>query len=112
MIPGRTPGDSAGRPEMPRLGWMAVALLAAGMASPVAAQPLGPLEPVAPFPPPGGQALPSTPVTPNPPERSSTSNYQPPPILGAPVGVVERTVTPTRFVDEPVQQPPPQRGAR
>src|SRR5262245_45191949 len=108
MIPGMMPGDSAGRPEMPRLGWMAVALLAAGVASPAAAQPLGPLEPVAPFPVPGGQTLPSTPVTSSTPAQSTTSNY-PPPILGAPVGVSERPVMPTRFVDEPAEPRPPQR---
>jgi len=83
---------------MPRVGWLAVALMATGLAAPAAAQPLGPVAPV------GGPPLGSTPVTP----RRTTEQL--PPVLGAPVSVSGTAVTPTGYVDTPTVRKP-QRGA-
>ena len=89
---------------MPRGVWVALALLATGIASPAVAQQLGPLEPT------GGPpvSLDSTPV------QSTRDPSRPPPILGAPVAIVDRpsqpNVAPAGFVDAPAERKP-QRGA-
>jgi hypothetical protein len=80
---------------MPRAAWIAVAVLATGLANPAFAQPLAPV---------GGPPLSSTPVTP-----SRTSSERPPPVLGAPVGVADAaprtsSVVPSGFVDAPRPQ--------
>jgi len=69
-----------------------MAILTAASAAPAVAQPLDPL------PPSGGPPLASTPV-------SRARSEQPPPVLGAPVGVADRApspvVTPSSYTDEP-----------
>lgn len=64
---------------MPRAAWVAVALLACGVAGRAPAQPLEPLPPA------GGPPLASTPIA-TPRARSD----RPPPVLGAPVAVTDR----------------------
>lgn len=83
---------------MPRVGWLAVVLMATGIAAPAAAQPLGPVAPV------GSPPLGSTPVTPRRPAE------QLPPILGAPVSVSSTPVTPAGYADTPSVRKP-QRAA-
>jgi hypothetical protein len=85
-------------------------LLATGFAAPVGAQPLGPLEPVAPAAPGGGPPLASTPILPHAAPRPNVGRDRPPAVLGAPVGVGEVAVTPAGFVDAPAT-PKPQRAA-
>ncbi len=89
---------------MPRVGWVAVAVLTIGFAAPVGAQPLGPQAPT------GGPPLPHTPILPRPTARSNVSSEPMQAILGAPVGVGEIAVTPAGFVDTPAT-PKPRRGA-
>lgn len=79
---------------MPRAAWLAGLVLALG-ANAAPAQPLEPL------PPSGGPPLGSTPV-------SRARSEQPPPVLGAPVGVADRApstpapaVAPAGYTDEP-----------
>jgi hypothetical protein len=97
---------------MPRAGWVALALVTVGFATPVGAQPLPPAAPVAPDSPP----LRTTPITPAPtPDR-------PLKLLGAPVGPADTSPQPTHTVQSvaPVayspapattSQPQPQRAA-
>ena len=77
---------------MPRAGWVALTLVAAGFAAPAVAQPLPPATPVGPLAPisplDAGPPLHSTPVT-----SAPAPNYDRPRVLGAPVGVAE---TPAR----------------
>ena len=89
---------------MPRAAWVAVTLLAVGVADPARAQPLAPV---------GGPPLASTPVAPS---RNTGNTDRPPPVLGAPVAPLDRehsapapAVIPSSFVDEP--RPRPQRAA-
>jgi hypothetical protein len=87
-------------------------VLAAGLAAPAAAQPLGPLEPVAPAggPPAFDAPLGSSPLaTPHATQRPAPS-AAPPAILGAPVGVAAVPAAPAAVVDAPAA-PKPRRAA-
>jgi hypothetical protein len=93
---------------MPRVGWIAVAVLMTGLTAPAAAQPLGPLGPISPLAPESSPPFGSTPINRNTPTQS---NYQqlPPAILGAPVSVSDRIATPTSGNTQ--FDNPPQRAA-
>lgn len=90
---------------MPRLGLKVLTLVVAGFAAPAGAQPLAPIAPLAPD---SGPPLGTTPITP------ARSSDRPPPVLGAPVGVGDRStpapppVAPVAFTEAP---PAPKRAA-